>query len=78
MKVHDDGKGFDAKGLRPDFGDVSWGLFRMRERAEMVGGSLRIESTTGEGTTLWVEVPRRESEPANRSEPGENPPKTSP
>ncbi len=78
MKVHDDGKGFDAKGLRPDFADVSWGLFRMRERAEMVGGSLRIESTTGEGTTLWVEVPRRESEPANRSEPGENPPKTSP
>jgi signal transduction histidine kinase len=29
----------------------------MRERAEMLGGSLVIESNAGEGTTIVVEVP---------------------
>jgi signal transduction histidine kinase len=29
----------------------------MRERAELLGGSLRVESSTDHGTTLVVEVP---------------------
>jgi signal transduction histidine kinase len=29
----------------------------MRERAALVGGSVTIESTPGEGTTIYVRVP---------------------
>jgi signal transduction histidine kinase len=50
--VEDDGRGFDtgasAGGL---------GLISMRERAELVGGTLRLESSPGAGTTIAVEVP---------------------
>jgi signal transduction histidine kinase len=33
------------------------GLLGMRERVEMVGGSLRIESAPGQGTTIRAEIP---------------------
>ena len=29
----------------------------MRERVEMVGGSLRVESARGKGTTIRAEIP---------------------
>jgi signal transduction histidine kinase len=52
MVVEDNGEGFDvskpAEGL---------GLVSMRERAELLGGSLRVESDADHGTTLVVEVP---------------------
>jgi signal transduction histidine kinase len=35
------------------------GLASMRERAEMGGGTLRIVSAPGEGTTVEVTLPRR-------------------
>jgi signal transduction histidine kinase len=35
----------------------------MRERAEMLGGNLIIESTPGKGTTLVVEVPYGDAHP---------------
>jgi signal transduction histidine kinase len=52
--VEDDGIGFD-----PDRTQVSTrlGLVGMRERAEMFGGKLTIESYPGEGTSIIVEVP---------------------
>jgi len=33
------------------------GLFGMRERVEMLGGMLTIESSPGKGTTIKAEVP---------------------
>lgn len=42
------------------------GLVGMRERAEMLGGSLSIESATGEGTSIIVEVPYGDSHPDRR------------
>ena len=33
------------------------GLFGMRERIEMLGGTLTIESTPGRGTMINAEVP---------------------
>jgi signal transduction histidine kinase len=33
------------------------GLFGMRERIEMLGGTLAIESEPGKGTTVKAEVP---------------------
>lgn len=50
--VEDDGSGFD-----PSDHATSLGLAGMRERASLAGGSLRIESTAGAGTTVTAEVP---------------------
>lgn len=52
--VEDDGIGFDPQQIGE--GD-HLGLVGMRERAEMLGGKLIIESTSGKGTTILVEVP---------------------
>ncbi|MGA9750979.1 MAG: GAF domain-containing sensor histidine kinase [Acidobacteriota bacterium] len=52
--IEDDGVGFDPV-LALHCGRL--GLLGMRERAEMVGGSLVIESSQGKGTTVVAEVP---------------------
>ena len=52
--VEDDGVGFD---LETAMASSRLGLLGMRERAEMLGGSLTIESVIGSGTTVFVEVP---------------------
>jgi signal transduction histidine kinase len=52
LVIEDDGLGFDPE--RPVDG---FGLQGMRERVELLGGSMRVESSTGAGTTLAVEVP---------------------
>lgn len=55
LAVQDQGIGFNpAESLRPPHG---WGLAGMRERAESVGGRLRIESAPGHGTLVEVVVP---------------------
>jgi signal transduction histidine kinase len=56
--VEDDGGGFDADRLMRNPVDRRWlGLYGMRERAELLGGTLTVESTPGLGTTVFVEVP---------------------
>ncbi len=52
--VEDNGCGFDAEAARRA-GD-SVGLHSMAERAELLGGALKIESGS-KGTTVYVEVP---------------------
>ena len=52
--VEDDGVGFDP-GKTRETGHL--GLMGMQERAEMLGGTLTIESLPGKGTTLFAEVP---------------------
>jgi two-component system sensor histidine kinase NreB len=59
--IEDDGKGFDPQTVI-EKGD-RLGLFGMRERAEMLGGNLIIESRPGKGTTLVVEVPDGDAHP---------------
>jgi signal transduction histidine kinase len=54
MTVADDGEGFDLE-MTPHGG--RFGLVGMRERAEMLGGTLSVESSPGGGTTIVVEVP---------------------
>jgi signal transduction histidine kinase len=53
--VRDDGVGFDpgARGIR----ERRLGLTSMRERADRLGGTFRVESSPGAGTTVSVEVP---------------------
>jgi signal transduction histidine kinase len=36
------------------------GLFGMDERATLVGGSLKVESAPGKGTSIFLEVPIKE------------------
>ena len=52
--IEDDGRGFDAD-LASRSGRL--GMIGMRERAEMLGGRLLMESSPGSGTTIVVEVP---------------------
>ena len=55
LRVADDGKGFgDVWPLAGDTGHI--GLSSMRERAEMVNGSLTIDSG-GRGTVVTVRLP---------------------
>jgi signal transduction histidine kinase len=54
LRVADDGRGFDPEEAATRSRRL--GLTSMRERAEALGGTLQIESTQGEGTTIEVEV----------------------
>ncbi|MHB1510060.1 MAG: GAF domain-containing sensor histidine kinase [Acidimicrobiales bacterium] len=51
--IEDDGRGFDPN-QRPD-GHL--GIRGMEERADLVGGSVRVISVPGQGTTVVLEVP---------------------
>jgi NarL family two-component system sensor histidine kinase YdfH len=53
--VRDDGKGFGAVEGQDRSG--CFGLAGMKERAERMGGELRIESRSGKGTTVILSVP---------------------
>jgi signal transduction histidine kinase len=60
LAVCDDGSGFDAayyfaSALDPEH----YGLLCMRERAELAGGTLAIDSAPGQGTQVTVSVPLR-------------------
>ncbi|HWO71548.1 MAG TPA: PAS domain S-box protein [Actinomycetota bacterium] len=58
LRVRDDGVGFRIRDVRaPVAGHL--GLPSMRERAEMAGGWLRIDSAPGAGTTVEAWVPLR-------------------
>jgi signal transduction histidine kinase len=54
LRVTDDGKGFDPSQPHPP---SSFGLISMRERAEALGGHLRVESEPGRGTSVEVVLP---------------------
>ena len=53
LEVCDDGRGFD-----PDAPRTGFGLDGVHARAAEVGGSVRLRSKPGAGTTLRLEVPR--------------------
>jgi signal transduction histidine kinase len=62
LRVTDNGRGFDpAKEIRVRPGHL--GLAAVRERLQMAGGSLAVQSTPGEGTTVEVRVPGLEALP---------------
>jgi signal transduction histidine kinase len=51
--VEDDGNGFATSNVR----EHALGLVGMRERAQLLGGRLEVESAPGSGTTILVEIP---------------------
>ncbi|HEY6641044.1 PAS domain S-box protein [Povalibacter sp.] len=61
LDVRDDGIGFDTANA---VGSGGLGLSSMRERAQILGGTLDVRSTPGRGTHLHVHLPF--TEPADR------------
>lgn len=58
LDIGDNGKGFDSVGAMSLAGShCGLGLMSMKKRAELSGGSFRIESTQGAGTLLSVRWP---------------------
>ncbi|HJW21079.1 MAG TPA: sensor histidine kinase [Candidatus Limnocylindrales bacterium] len=55
--VEDDGRGFDPADVRAHR-DGGYGLATMRERMELAGGSLTIDSSPGRGTRVIAIVPQ--------------------
>jgi two-component system nitrate/nitrite sensor histidine kinase NarX len=57
LRIQDDGLGFDPAAVTPEH----LGMAIMRERANSIGASLKIESQVGQGTTVelvWVSTRR--------------------
>jgi signal transduction histidine kinase len=57
VEIEDDGRGFDPEAAARREGRRPWGLLGIRERAEILGGVARIDSSPGQGTRVWVRVP---------------------
>jgi signal transduction histidine kinase len=51
VRVTDDGRGFDPARLR------GMGILGMEERVKHLGGTLRVESQMGKGTTVTADLP---------------------
>ena len=58
LTVDDNGKGFDVTQLSSSSHEHQ-GLNGMRERLELVGGQLTLESNSQAGTKLMVVVPKQ-------------------
>jgi two-component system nitrate/nitrite sensor histidine kinase NarX len=56
IAIEDDGRGFDPGEMRVHR-DGGYGLQTMRERMELAGGSLRVESSPNHGTRVIAMVP---------------------
>jgi len=57
VTIEDDGRGFEPR-EQSDPGGRGLGLLGMAERARYLGGRVRIESASGAGTRVTIEVPR--------------------
>lgn len=53
LVIQDNGKGFDTKLEQEN----SFGLIGMKERVEMLEGSLKIKSTRSHGTHVYIKIP---------------------
>jgi len=53
FQVRDNGKGFDPDLVR---GKKAFGLLGMRERIRALGGEMRVDTTLGVGTTIYIEL----------------------
>jgi signal transduction histidine kinase len=61
--IEDDGRGFDPEAVRAG----ALGFTGMRERVELVGGRLTVETSPGAGTTLVAEVRVASGAPAEEA-----------
>jgi PAS domain S-box-containing protein len=66
MTIKDNGRSFKVDKILHSKKEIPLGLLGMRERMEMVGGSLSIDSTPADGTTIHALIP-------NEPNPGDTP-----
>ncbi len=64
LRIDDDGVGFDPKDIINSSDRRRLGLIGMKERAEMMDGSLEVHSGTNAGTSVRVRIPLDLEEPA--------------
>jgi signal transduction histidine kinase len=57
IEIEDDGRGFDPAEAAANVERPPFGLMGIRERVEMLGGKVSIESAPGQGTRIEIEVP---------------------
>jgi len=57
LSIHDNGHGFTASAMP----GTRLGIVGMRERAQLLGGWLRVTSAPGRGTTVTASIPRHET-----------------
>jgi two-component system, sensor histidine kinase and response regulator len=57
ITVSDGGVGFDSTDMRKHIFEPGFGLSSMRERLGLVGGSLKIDTSPGFGTSVLISVP---------------------
>jgi signal transduction histidine kinase len=58
LQIQDDGIGFDVKRADSQADQGHLGLVGMRERMQIIGGTLQIRSATGQGTTITATAER--------------------
>lgn len=64
LTVEDDGTGFDADAVPRPTREGRLGLYGMRERAALFGGSLTVDTVAGQGTTVRATLPLPTPPPA--------------
>jgi two-component system sensor histidine kinase DegS len=58
VTISDNGRGFELAGRVDDLPRIGkLGMVGMQERARLLGGTLKVQTTPGKGTTLIVEMP---------------------
>lgn len=67
LVVADDGVGFNTADPPTSGSTSGFGLFSIRERLELIGGRLEVESAPGSGTRVTIEVPAPPPEAAQPS-----------
>lgn len=55
LTIEDDGRGFVPHAVEPG---SALGIVGMQERVRLVGGHMEIRSGAGEGTQLWIRIPK--------------------
>lgn len=78
IRIEDNGRGFDSRQARSDIHStragekLGFGLLGMAERIKMLGGTQTIESETGKGTTIKInlKVPGPEDRTRMKTEKG--------
>lgn len=67
ITVADDGTGFKVKEVMENYGQRgSLGMINIRDRTQLIGGGLSIDSTIGQGTQIRLYVPKEEGERLRR------------
>jgi signal transduction histidine kinase len=65
VEIEDDGRGYDPAEVARRPGRPHFGLLGMKERVELLGGKLVVDSAPGRGTRLHVEMPLPKEAPGS-------------